>query len=106
MASTVVVLSSAILMFIFAKFKMAVSATSVKEINVFKRCCNPLDVSHSATSKENLGPVLDWMIKKKAPSMQKGISMRSGATQVCLLLPVLFLMVLDTIMRKTTEKGK
>jgi hypothetical protein len=98
MASTVVVLSSAILMFIFAKFKMVVSATSVKEINVLKRCCNPLDVSHSATSKENLRPVLDWMIKKRL--------LVCRATQACLLLPVLFLMVLDTIMRKTTEKGK
>jgi hypothetical protein len=50
-------------------FKMAASATSVKELNVLKQPCNPLNVSHSASSKKNL--VLDWM-KKIVPSIQKG----------------------------------
>jgi hypothetical protein len=43
---------------------MAASATSVKELNVLKQCCNPLNVSHRTISKKNLRPVLDWMIKK------------------------------------------
>jgi hypothetical protein len=34
--------SSAKLIFIFAKFKMAASATNVKELQVLKQCCNPL----------------------------------------------------------------
>jgi hypothetical protein len=41
LASSVVVLSSAKLIFIFAKFEMAASATSVKELNVLKQCSNP-----------------------------------------------------------------
>jgi hypothetical protein len=50
---------------------MAACATSVKELNVLKQRCNPLNVSHSASSKKNLRPVLDWMIKK-VPCIQKG----------------------------------
>jgi hypothetical protein len=63
-----VVLSNAKLIFIFAKFKMAATATSVKELIVLKQCCNPLNIGHSASSKKNLRPVLDWM-KKKVPGI-------------------------------------
>jgi hypothetical protein len=59
-----VVLSSARLVCIFAKFKMAASASSVKELNVLKQCCNPLNVIHSASSKKNLRLLLDCMRKK------------------------------------------
>jgi hypothetical protein len=52
-ASSVVALLSAKLISIFAKFKIAESATSVKEVNVLKQCCNPLNVSHNASSKKN-----------------------------------------------------
>jgi hypothetical protein len=43
---------------------MAATSTSVKELNVLKQCCNALTVSHSASAKKYLKPVLDWMIKK------------------------------------------
>jgi hypothetical protein len=66
-----VVLSSAKLIFIFAEFKTAASAVSVKELNVLKQCYNPLNISHSVSSKKNLRPVLDCMIKE-VPSIQKG----------------------------------
>jgi hypothetical protein len=59
LASSVMVLSSAKLIFTFAKFKIT---ESVKELNVLKQSCNPLNVSHSASSKKHLRPVLDWMI--------------------------------------------
>jgi hypothetical protein len=36
----------------------------------------------------------------------KTISVRSGVRQSCLLSPILLLMVLDIIMRKTTAQGK
>jgi hypothetical protein len=44
---------------------MGASATGVKELNVLT-CYNPLNVSHSASSKKkkNLRPVLDWMREK------------------------------------------
>jgi hypothetical protein len=61
----VVVLSNAKSIFILAKFKMAENSTSVKELNVLKQICTPLHVSHSASSKKNLRPVLDWMTQKK-----------------------------------------
>jgi hypothetical protein len=51
--------------------KMAASATTLKDLNVLKQCCNPLNVSHSESSKENLGPLLGSMIKK-VPNIQKG----------------------------------
>jgi hypothetical protein len=39
-------------------------------------------------------------------SLTETISMRSGVRQRCLLSPILFLMVLDIIMRKTIAKEK
>jgi hypothetical protein len=63
-----VVLSSAKLTFISADIKMAVS---VKELNVLKQCCNPLNSCHSTSFKKNLRPVLEWMIKE-VRSIQKG----------------------------------
>jgi hypothetical protein len=66
-----VVLSSVKLIFIFANFKIAASATPIKELNVLKQCYNPLNVSCSASSKKNLKPMLDWMIRKVL-SVQKG----------------------------------
>jgi hypothetical protein len=71
MASSVVVLLRAKLFFIFANFKMAASATSIKELNVLKQCCNPLNVGHTASSKKYVRLVLYWAIKK-VPSIQKG----------------------------------
>jgi hypothetical protein len=44
---------------IFAKFKIAASATSMKELKVLQQCCNSVNVSHSASSKKDLRPVLD-----------------------------------------------
>jgi hypothetical protein len=49
MASSAVVLSSAILL---VKFKIAASATSVKELNILKQCCNPFNASHSESSRK------------------------------------------------------
>jgi hypothetical protein len=66
-----VVLSSAKLIFIFTKFKMNASATGVKELNVLKQHCYALNVSHSASYKKNLRPVLDG-IMKTVPTVQKG----------------------------------
>jgi hypothetical protein len=43
-ASSVVVLSNAKLILIFAKFKMAAFVSSVKELNVLKQCCYPVNV--------------------------------------------------------------
>jgi hypothetical protein len=34
-----------------------------RELIVLKWFCNPLNVIHIASSKKNLRPVLDWMIK-------------------------------------------
>jgi hypothetical protein len=54
MGSSAVVLSSANLIYIFAKFKIVPHATNVKELNVLKPCYNPLNVSHSIHSKKNM----------------------------------------------------
>jgi hypothetical protein len=70
-ANSVLVLSHAEFISIFANFKMAEVATSVKEPSILKQCCNPLNVSDSASSKENLRPVFDWTIIK-VPSSQIG----------------------------------
>jgi BarA-like signal transduction histidine kinase len=71
LSSSVVVLSIVKLIVIFAKFKMAANATIVKELNVLKQCCNPLNVSHSTSFMKNPRPVFDWVIKE-VPSIQKG----------------------------------
>jgi hypothetical protein len=34
-----------------------------RELNILKQCFNPLNVIHIASSKKNLRPVLDWIIK-------------------------------------------
>lgn len=49
---------------------MAANATSVKELNIRKECCNALNVSHSSSSKKNQRPMLDWKIKD--PRIHKG----------------------------------
>jgi hypothetical protein len=56
---------------IFAKFKMAARATAVKQLHTLKHFCNLLNVSHRASSKKNLRPVLGWMMKN-VPNIQKG----------------------------------
>jgi hypothetical protein len=49
----------------FVKCKMnfylcqTASATSVKELDVLKQHCNPVNFSRSSDSKKNMGPVLD-----------------------------------------------
>lgn len=45
--------------------KISANATGVKELNVL-RCCNPLNVSHSANSKKNLRPAFNWMRRKRS----------------------------------------
>jgi hypothetical protein len=50
---------------------MAASATYVKECNVLKQCSTPFNVSHSASSKKNVTPLLDWMMRKVS-NVQKG----------------------------------
>jgi hypothetical protein len=63
LASYVVVLSSAKLIFNFANFKMVATATGNKKLNVLKQWWKPLNASHRPNSNKNLRLVLDWMIK-------------------------------------------
>jgi hypothetical protein len=69
--SSLMVLSSAKLISIFAKFKIAASSTYNKGQNILKHSCSTLKVSHSASSKKDLRPMLDYMIDK-VPSIHKG----------------------------------
>jgi hypothetical protein len=55
---------SAKLSFTFAKFKMAASATSAKELNDLKQCCDPMIVKFQEKTETCGG--LD---KKKDPSV-------------------------------------
>jgi hypothetical protein len=69
LASSVVVLSREKLIFIFAKFKMAASAPSIKELYVSKQCCDALNASHGAfKEKPEACAGLD---DKEGPSIQK-----------------------------------
>jgi hypothetical protein len=43
------------LIFILAKFKMAASATVVKELQVLKQCCNPLNYTFQDIPKTYCG---------------------------------------------------
>lgn len=69
LASSVFVFSSAELIFIFAKFKIAASAASVKHLKVLDHCYDPLTVSHNASSKRNETCV--GLDDKNIPSVQK-----------------------------------
>lgn len=48
LTSSVVGMSRAKLITIFAKFKISARATNVKEIIFLKQCCNPLNLIHSS----------------------------------------------------------
>jgi hypothetical protein len=58
-------------LFVFAEVKMAATAPCIKEPNVLKQYCNPLNICQIATSKKNLRPVLASVIKE-VPISQKG----------------------------------
>jgi hypothetical protein len=89
LANTIVVLPNAKLIFIFVKFEMAANTTSVKELNVLKQCCNPLNFSHIASSKKSLRPVLDWVMKKVS-DIQKGRRICDRCRKIIANLPESF----------------
>jgi predicted transcriptional regulator len=63
-------LTNSVIISLHAKLIIIVSTTA-KGLYVLKECCNPLNVSCSASSKRNLRPVLHCT-KKEVSNNQKG----------------------------------